>query len=208
MTSALPRWSKAELQYLEEMTGDLPFSDVVRKFQYHAKCKKWPKRSAKAILQRVYRSGRLARGWCGQWTTTGGTALILGCPAERIEAWLRKDRVTQLLEPRTIKGVRHISRKSWRRLAREMPEQLGGYSVDQLFTLLEDRELAEAVATRYPRTRGDWRVRCVETGTIWPSAGHAAREMHVSQAAITLAIREKRPVRCLGMSFQALRDEP
>jgi hypothetical protein len=99
-----------------------------------------------------------------------------------------------------------VSRQNWRRLARERPQALGGFDADRLFALLEDRELAEEVANRYPRPRGDWRVRCVETGQIWPSAVSAARELHVSQAAITLAMRQARPVRVLAMTFEALRE--
>jgi DNA-binding transcriptional LysR family regulator len=46
----------------------------------------------------------------------------------------------------------------------------------------------------------------VETGQVWPSAVAAARELHVSQAAITLAMRQARPVRVLAMTFEALRE--
>jgi hypothetical protein len=82
---------------------------------------------------------------------------------------------------------------------------LGGFSADALFSLLEDRDLAEAVATAHPRPMGDWRVRCVETGQIFSSCGAAARELHVTQACISLAIRQARPVTALGMTFEALR---
>ena len=86
-----------------------------------------------------------------------------------------------------------------------MPRVLGGFSSDSLFALLEDRDLADAVAAAYPRPMGDWRVRCVETGQIWPSCGAAARELHVSQAAVSLAIRQRRQLTALGMTFEALR---
>jgi hypothetical protein len=101
--------------------------------------------------------------------------------------------------------VRYISRASWRRLARVMPRVLGGFSADALFLLLEDRQLAESVAAQYPQTMGDWRIRCVETGQIWPSCCAAARELNVSQAAISKAMLNARPVWCLGMTFEALR---
>jgi hypothetical protein len=100
----------------------------------------------------------------------------------------------------------YIERRAWRRLAREMPRVLGGFPADRLFLLLEDRELADTIAARYSRPMGDWRIRCVETGRIYPSCGHAAREHHVTQACISLAIRQRRPVRALGLTFQALRN--
>jgi hypothetical protein len=88
-----------------------------------------------------------------------------------------------------------------------MPRVLGGFSADALFSLLEDRDLAEAVATAHPRPMGDWRVRCIETGQIFSSCGAAARELHVTQACISLAIRQARPVAALGMTFEALRGD-
>jgi hypothetical protein len=86
-----------------------------------------------------------------------------------------------------------------------MPRVLGGFSADVLFALLEDRDLAESVAAAHPRPMGDWRVRCIETGQIFSSCGAAARELHVTQACISLAIRQARPVAALGMTFEALR---
>jgi hypothetical protein len=103
--------------------------------------------------------------------------------------------------PRTDKAI--VMRR--RRLARTMPRVLGGFSSDALFALLEDRDLADAVAAAHPRPMGDWRVRCVETGQIWPSCGAAARELHVTQAAVSLAIRQGRQLTALGMTFEALR---
>jgi hypothetical protein len=52
---------------------------------------------------------------------------------------------------------------------------------------------------------GDWRVRCIETGQVWASCAAAARELHVSQAAVSLAIRQGRQLTALGMTFEALR---
>jgi hypothetical protein len=68
---------------------------------------------------------------------------------------------------------------------------------------LESKDSADAIAAAYPRPMGDWRVRCVETGQIWPSCGAAARELHVSQAAVSLAIRQGRQLTALGMTFEA-----
>jgi hypothetical protein len=52
---------------------------------------------------------------------------------------------------------------------------------------------------------GDYRIRCVETGRIYPSSSAAARELHVTQSTISLAMKQRRPVRSLGLTFQALR---
>jgi hypothetical protein len=108
-------------------------------------------------------------------------------------------RVVRLVEPR------YIERRAWRKLAREMPRMLGGFSADNLYALLEDRELAEEIASRYSQPIGDWRVRCVEIGEVFSSCGAVAAAHHVTQACISLAIRQRRAVTALGLTFEALR---
>ena len=203
--SAWPAWSEAEAEYLERLAGDVPFPELLTRMRTKASRQGWPQRSEKAILMRLWRAGLHASARTGAVVTTGGVAEILGCPATRVESWLRRPRVTEILQPRRVRQVRYIERRAWRRLAREMPQILGGYGVDALFALLEDRELAESVASRYRRPCGDWRVRCVETGRIYSSCGAAAAAHHVTQACISLAIRQRRPVAALGMTFEALR---
>tara|TARA_R110000868_G_scaffold95493_2_gene262590 strand:+ start:270 stop:599 length:330 start_codon:yes stop_codon:yes gene_type:complete len=104
-----------------------------------------------------------------------------------------------------IGKMRYIERKAWRRLAREMPRVLGGFSVDQLFALLENRELADDIAVRFPRPLGDWRVRCVDTGEVFRSCGAVALRYHVTQACISEAVRRRRAVPTLGLTFEAMR---
>jgi hypothetical protein len=201
-----PPYSREESEFLEPLAGDLPLKEIVRLFQKHAAEQGWPPRSHRSIQQRLIRMGHEVRVRAGDWVTTGGAGEILGCPGTRVEAWLRRPSTRKILQPVWRGAFRYISRRSWRRLAKEKPQVLGGFSVDRLFDLLEDRELAEQVAARYPRPRGDWRVRCVETGQTWPSAVKAAAELHVSQATITRAMRLARPVAVLGLRFEALRE--
>ena len=199
------RWTAAENEYLERLVGDVPFPVLVRRMKIAATANGWPDRSDKAISQRIRRTGQASGARHGDWTTTGGVGEILGCPGTRVEAWLRRKCVRDLLAVRHVGKRRYIERRGWRRLARLMPRVLGGFSADVLFLLLEDRELADAVAAAHPRPIGDWRVRCVETGQVFASAGAAAIEHHMSQSAISMAIRRRRPVPTLGLTFEALR---
>jgi hypothetical protein len=200
-----PRWTQPELEWLEQLAGDVPFPTLLRSMHYKATAEGWPRRTDKAIVMRMRRSRQFCRARVGEWTTTYGAGEILGCPGTRVEAWLRRKPVLRILAPEWTGGTRYISRRSWRRLAKQMPRVLGGFSSDALFLLLEDRDLADAVAQQHPRPMGDWRVRCVETGVVFSSCGAAARELHVTQACISLAIRQARPVAALGMTFEALR---
>jgi hypothetical protein len=201
------RWGRMEEELLYQLAGDVPFPELVERMHRTALTNGWPVRSAKAIEMKLKRTGQRARARDGEWTTTGGAADILGCPCTRIEAWLRRKRIRDVLEPRAFKKFRYISRQAWRRLARQQPRVLGGFDVDRLYALLEDRELAEQVAREHPRPMGDFRIRCVDTGEVWASCSAAARELHVSQAAISLAIRQRRAVMVLGLKFEALRGE-
>ena len=200
-----PRWTQPEIDHLEQLAGDVPFPTLLRSMHYKATHEGWPPRTDKAIVMRMRRSRQFCRARTGEWTTTYGAGEILGCPGTRVEAWLRRKPVAAILDPQWTGGTRYINRRSWRRLAKQMPRVLGGFSSDALFALLEDRDLADAIAQQHPRPMGDWRVRCVETGQIWQSCGAAARELHVSQAAVSLAIRQGRQLTALGMTFEALR---
>ena len=200
-----PRWTQPEIDHLEQLAGDVPFQTLLRSMHYKATAEGWPRRTDKAIVMRMRRSRQYCRARTGEWTTTYGAGEILGCPGTRVEAWLRRKPVAAILDPQWTGGTRYINRRSWRRLAKQMPRVLGGFSSDALFSLLEDRDLADAIAAAHPRPMGDWRVRCIETGQIWPSCGAAARELHVTQAAVSLAIRQRRQLTALGMTFEALR---
>jgi hypothetical protein len=200
-----PEWTPAEWEFLDRLIGDLPFPEVMARFQRHARRSGWPVRTRAAILAQLRRTGQRASGRCGSCLTTGAAATLLGCPSTRVQAWLRQRRICDILQPRWVGRTRYIERSAWRRLARERPQVLGGYSAASLYLLLEDRELADAVAAAWPRQLGDFRIRCIETGRIWRSAKAAAKDLHVTHSAISMAIRERRAVASLGMTFEALR---
>lgn len=193
-------WTQAEHAWLAEHCGDLPPAELIRQFR-----KKWPHRSAKAIRLTVcQRHGSICSQY-GNWLHHRAVATILGVKDDRVRKWLRKPKFRECLQLRRFGKTLYAHRQSWRRLARQYPEVLGGIEHDRLFALLEDEELAEEISNRFPSGRCDFRVRCVETGQVWTSCGHAARELFVHNHTIALAIRQKRPVRALGLTFETLR---
>ena len=201
-----PRWSPAELEYLEQLAGDVPYLQLVERFQRHAAGMGWPHRSQQAIAGRLLRSGLRMRPQDGQCLTTCAVAELIGCPCARVESWTRRKAVTEILRPTWIGGIRYMQRSDWKRLAQQMPQVLGGFSVDGLFALLEDRKMAERIALEYPRPWHDRSIRCVETGKVYCSCRDAARDHHVTKEAIAKAIRERRQVVALGLTFEALRN--
>jgi len=203
--SQYPSWTPPEAAYLDQLAGDLPFPELVGRYQRQAERKGWPSRSASAIQQRLVRTRQSGRARLGECLTTGGIAEILGCPKSRTNAWLRRPAVRAVLQPRKAGSFWYIERRALRRLAREMPQVLGGFGVDALFQLLEDRELAEEVCRQCPGFWGDKRIRCIETGRVWPSCSAAAEALHVDYTTISLAIKQRRPVRVLGLRFERVR---
>ena len=121
-----PRWTQPEIEHLERFAGDVPFPTLLRSMRYQAVTEGWPRRTDKAISQRLRRTGQYSRARVGEWTTPNGAGEILGCP-----------------------GTRYINRRSWRRLARVMPRVLGGFSLDALFALLDDRDFADAIVAAH-----------------------------------------------------------
>ena len=177
----------------------------MERYQLKARQMGWPERSASAILQRLHRTGQYGRARQGGCLTSGGVAELLGCHHSRVNAWFKRPKLVAILQPRRVGGFWYSDRSAWRRVAREMPQVLGGFGADALFLLLEDRELAEDVARRCPGFWGDKRIRCIETGRIWPSCSAAADALHVDYTTISLAIKQQRPVRVLGLSFERVR---
>ena len=200
-----PYWSLPEATYLDQLVGDLPFPELVERYQRHAVRHGWPSRSASAIQQRLRRTRQSGRARMGACLTTGGIADILGCPKSRTNAWLRRPAVRAVLRPRRVGGFWYIERAALRRLAREMPQVLGGFGADALFLLLENRDLAEDVARQCPGYWGDKRIRCIETGRVYGSCSEAAEHLHVDYSTISLAIQQRRPVRVLGLRFERCR---
>jgi len=144
------RWTEPELAMIERLAGEIPFPELVAQFSAYGKRKGWPQRSYKAIHERLIRSGLFTYPTVGRTLTIGGVAQILGISRSRVDSWLRRRGVNEILCPRGKGRIRYFSRAAWRRLAQQRPEILGGFSVDALERLLEDRALARHVATTYP----------------------------------------------------------
>ncbi len=211
MSKTIP-WSPEELAYLAEHDSNMPFAMVADSFHRQALEQGWPSRSESAIRNMRFKLGRTnpmkTTMRIGELTTTGGAALILGCSQKRILKIVTNPLNRSFLQVIWTGTMRYISREGWRRLARERPKALAGFDPDRLFQLLEDRDLAEEVAARYPLHLGCYPIRCIETGQRWDSARKAAAELFVNSAYICRTIRERRPVAVLGLSFERVRNTP
>lgn len=200
-------WSEEEAAFLNELLGEEPLELVTATYRREARRRGWPPRTVAAIQNRARRTGQRTGCRAGEWLTTGGAAELLGVPLGRMTRWLADPAIAAALTPKRVGGNWFISRRGFRRMARQMPERFGGFGHDRLLALLEDVELVEQLVAEHPVARSDYRVRCVETGQVFPSCTEAGRRHHVSPRTISEAIKRGRPVQSIGLSFVALRNE-
>lgn len=130
----------------------------------------------------------------GDWLSTGQAAATLEVHVERVARWIYKGWLPAHRFPQKGQERRrrhwYFRRESVVRLARERPELFRGIPVDRLALLLEDADLARAIAR-------DWstdpiqarRIVNLDTGQVYANASHAARAHYVTNKAILQALR-------------------
>ena len=184
-------WTDAESAALLELAGDLPLDLLARVWASEASKHGWPLRDRAAIKRRLNRMGTSVVP-TGKWLTIGALA-GLGFTRTTVTNWLRKGIVPAL---RSHGGHPfYFQRADVVRLARQQPWRFGGCDVDELFLVLGDRKLAERIAEQYPfRHACARRVKCLETGRVFPTANEAAATAYCTVRAIRTGIREGRPV--------------
>lgn len=184
-----PRWSERELEMLEQLAGDQPPDRLVWVFNKWARETGHPKRSHQALLTKLSRRGISVRA-SGDWVSTGYICQVLGVGSDTPQRW--SDRYAIPCH-RDGRGARFFRRSVLVKVARERPETFAGISADRLFLLLENRQLADQIATAYPHRSMDPRAVCaVETGWTYPSVRAAAARVYVTRQAIQIAIRTGR----------------
>lgn len=196
-------WSDDEANRLTELFGDIPSPRVPDAYNRWASDNGYVTRTAAAIWEKAHRIGCSSRQ-VGEWLTISDIARILAVDTNRIERWRRQFRA--ILRPYAPfngpRGSVYISRTNLRALARRHPDQMGGLDADRLFMLIEDRDLADHVAT-FPLRRGGPRrpVRCIDTGETFPTIAAAARAVGLDKQCICQALA--RGWRAAGRRWEA-----
>ena len=200
------KWSFAEIKQLELIGDQYPLKITIQKYQTWARLRRQPPRTARSIHGKLSKLGicyskRIASG---ELLSTRDVADILGFSTDRMVYVVDKN--TDILCPVWAGRRRYANRANWRQLAMERPRIFGGCTANKLFVLLEDRDLAEHISKNYRFRLGDYRIQCLETKQIWANACAAARDLFISPSALTLAIRQNKPVPTLGLTFERLAD--
>jgi len=189
------RWSQAEIEELERLVGDFPWSRVLAHFRAAASEYEWPHRTEGAIRAKAEEiaGSRIA---CGKWVRLSLIQQITGVTAPAAMRWVHQGLLPALLEGHSGRGTYYVNRAGLRQFAQKHPHYFSGLSVSDLAALFDlNSPLVDRFAAM-PRQRlvGQPRpVRCLETGEEYPSAAAAARAIYVTPSAVRAAIYKQTP---------------
>jgi hypothetical protein len=193
-------WSAEERELVQSMAGDLPFDMVTKLYTQEAARRGWPQRSKGAIQSFLNRVGASAMP-TGSWMTLGALER-LGISGSNLFLWCSKG-ILPAYQPRPC-TKRMVRRADVVALAKREPWRFGGCDEDALFELLEDRKLAERIATEYPfRATTRRRVRCLDTGEVFESVQAAAAAVPCDVTCIRRSARLGKEV--LGRRYEYVR---
>ena len=186
-------WADDDLEFLSRHIESLPLPRLVRAFNIWAITNNRPQRSASAIDHKIRRLGYSTKPQI-EYFTFKRLAEILGISRWTVAGWKRLN--INPLQSYQHDGKRmafhYVSRLEFSRFAKNHPECLGGVNEVGLQILLEDSQKAKEILRQYPKRRvplyASKRVRCIETGKIYPSLGAAARDVHVVRQGVSRAI--------------------
>lgn len=183
------RWSERELEMLAQMLVDHPYKRVPSVYNSWAVQAGFTLRTRLAIRRKIA-SLQVADKASGDWVSAAYICAVLGVSLATPRYWTDRHEIPCYRDGRRR---RYFQRSALRSAARKRPEIFGGISADRLFLLLEDRDLADDIAARFPRRGTDPKpVRAVETGWLYPSMTAAAKRMGVRHSSIYGAINNGR----------------
>lgn len=121
--------------------------------------------------------------------TTDRIVSALGIDENKIYRWISKGLKTTRGSRKN--AARHyIAIKDLRKFAHSYPEEFAGVNWDELFMLIEDKDLVDQIKQQHPkRVFGPMRVRCVETGQVFRSQAAAAKHFYLYRSALYKAVK-------------------
>lgn len=153
------RYSPDEIENLERLVGEIPLGLLVRRHNAWAQQNGYPARTERAVHQFLKQRG-LAIEPIGEFVRTSAILDALRCSQNVVEGWVARGWIVPVrARSRPTRNVppdrRGPPRRSFRRadlraMARDRPEAFAGARRGALFVLLEDEELADSIARRFP----------------------------------------------------------
>lgn len=184
-------WTQQEDDCLEELAGNCPTAMVLEKFREFGAANGWPHRSDRAIIVHGIKKG-LSFRCCGDMITLAYAAKLCDRSEKTFYYWRR---CKKRFPATKIGGQWFVSRASLRKWAMANPSLFAEIPESSLVMLLEDEALANFISKNHKKRRyRARRIREVDSGKIFPSMTSAAKEAYVTIGAISLGIKQRRPV--------------
>ena len=185
-------WDQREIQLLKELAESMPLEILVRTFNIQNTGQGFKERSAHSIKNKLSHLGYLFEPTY-KYLSTHDLAKALGVHKNIIKYWIARG--LRGTKNRAVVGSpQYFTPENVRKFARDHMAYFGGFKRINLFFVLEDQELVDEILTKYPKryvpTCQPKRVRCIETGQVYPSQTAAARAVHVTTTAVSRAIRK------------------
>lgn len=200
-------WKQEEVDWLLENIQSRPLSQFLRAFNAWAAMNGYKTRTKNSLDKKIRALGYSTRPII-EYYTPMRLSQMLNIPRDTIHGWkkLKEHPLETYQHDHKYKAFNYITGKQFKDFARHHPECLGGADEIGLQILLEDSLWAKEILRAYPKRPAkmfpSMRVRCIDTGKIYPSLGAAARDIHVVRQSVARAVHNGSKV--CGLRFEAV----
>jgi hypothetical protein len=187
-------WTQEETDWLIDHVNTMPLSRLARSFNLWTRLNGLPDRSKSAVDKKLRTLGYSNRPTV-EFYTFAKLAEMLQLSRDTVAGWkkLKENPLETYRRDNKKQAFNYVTIKMFKDFARNHPACLGGANEVGLQMLLEDSRWAKEILRAYPK-RPDplWkqlRVRCIETGKIYPSLGAAGRDVFVVRQCIARSVK-------------------
>jgi hypothetical protein len=183
-------WSKEDLQILNNIAESLPPRKLVQTYNAIAAKNKRPQRTRNAIYLKCNEL-KLSVSPVYNTLTTDHIARCLCIDQSVVYKWIENG-LNTTRGCQKARSRHYITIRDLRKFVEKHPQEFGGLDSTELFLLIEDQELVDYIKENYPKRMkrfGPMKVRCVETGEIFPSQAAACKSFHLYRSALYRAVK-------------------
>ena len=184
-------WSELDVQILQDIAESLPPSKLVQVFNNLAAKNNRPTRTRNAIFLKC-NDLNLSVYPVYSTLTTDRIIASLKIDDNTIYKWINRKGLRTTRGSKKARSRHYITIQDFRSFARKHPEELAGVDSIELFFLVEDQDLVDYIKENYPKAvkhSRPMKVRCIETGQVFPSQAKAAKHFNLYRSALFRAIK-------------------
>jgi hypothetical protein len=178
-------WTQVEIDLLRTLAETVPPCHIRAKYNLIASKMNFTKRSLKAIQSKCNKLGIVVKPEV-QVYNVPYLAKCLGVCHTTVYSWIQENGLKATRKCNAPYRHYYISYKELRAFVRKYPQKFAGVDSLNLFSLIDDKKLADEVTQQYPKRLPTQfrsaRIRCVTTGKVYNSIGDLCREHNFSRS--------------------------